>query len=77
MLIQKFPKLKASVLEECKGYIHTEEQVKNVFKVSPEDVKELSKTTKLQPQIIRYLIDLIIYSHLESKTSNPRVHSAY
>ena len=45
--------------------------------MAPKEVKELSAQMKLQPQIIRYLIDLIIYSHMEAKSSNPKVHSAY
>ena len=40
-------------------------------------LKQLSQKTMLPEPTIMRLIDLIVYSHMESKSTNPTVHRAY
>ncbi len=47
------------------------------LKIDVELLKNLSQKVKLSELTILRLIDLIVYSHMESKVSNPTVHNYY
>ena len=55
--------------------MHKSEQVEEVLNMTKvEDLKQLEKKVKLPTQVILRLIDLIVYSYMESSLSNPKVH---
>jgi hypothetical protein len=59
-------------------YIHKSEQVEQALNLTKvDDLKKLEKVVKLPTQVISRLIDLIIYSYMESSLSNPTVHRTY
>ena len=55
--------------------IHTADSVLQALKISVEELLQLSNTMKLPDQIIVRLIDLIVYSHMESSSINAKLHN--
>jgi hypothetical protein len=51
--------------------------VKDMLKLEIPMIKSLSKDLKLPDTTITRLIDIIVFSHLEGKGSNPNVHRCY
>lgn len=58
-------------------YIHQPDQIKELLKIDVPLIKKLSAETKLPEPAIMRLIDLIVYSHMESKASNQKVHQEF
>ena len=59
-------------------YIHSPDQIPEALKKTDVSlIKALSISTKLPEPTILRLIDLIVYSHMESKSSNQKVHKEF
>jgi hypothetical protein len=51
--------------------------VKDLLILDIAKVRDLSKELKLPETTITRLIDIVVFSHMEGKGSNPAVHSSY
>jgi len=65
VLLEHHPRLK-TVLKQHNGFIHNPEQVAQALKYDVSELKELAAKIKLPVEVILRLVDLIVFSHMES-----------
>lgn len=76
VLLEHHPRLK-TVLKQHNGFIHNPEQVAQALKYDVSELKELAAKIKLPVEVILRLVDLIVFSHMESSQINHKVHDAF
>ena len=76
LVLRYHPRLNA-LLKSKNGFLHTDADVTEAMTISVPELVKLSKTMKLSNQVVSRLIDLVVYSSMESSALNAKLHNTY